>query len=231
LSIIDTVIFDLDQTLLDKGHSLINFAKAQYERFALHAFVADKHEFVAKFTQLNNRVMPKEDVYLELFDIFKIKSTLCAPLLDDLNQNFHKFSIGFPGLIDMLNSLKKSGYKLGMITNGREFYQRNKIIALGITAFFDDIVISGAVNLRKPDHAIFQLSLSNLGSSPEQSVFVGDNLTADIMPSHELGMRTIFKSDDRTTDYPDAICKDLREIVDLINGFSDSIHSRRKASN
>lgn len=220
MTTIDTVIFDLDQTLLDKEQSLINFAKYQYEHFSLQRFIADKSEFIKTFTQLNNIVMPKEDVYNELLDIFRMEKTLYNALLDDLNHNFHLHSIGFPGLNEMLLSLKERGYKIGMITNGREFYQRNKMMALGIMDFFDDIVISGAVNLRKPDHAIFQLSLSNLNSSAERSVFVGDNLKADIIPSNEIGMRTILKCNDHTVNYPDAICDHLLEIPDLIKGFS-----------
>ncbi|MGO4696149.1 HAD family hydrolase [Paenibacillus sp. 2TAB26] len=220
MSTIDTIIFDLDQTLLDKNQSLINFAKYQYERFALHTFIADRDEFIAKFTELNNRLLPKEDVYHELIGFFKIEDALFSPLLNDLNNHFHQYSVGFPGMNEMLLSLKQRGYKLGMITNGREFYQRNKVNALGIMELFDDIVISGAVNLRKHDHAIFQLSLSNLSSSSAQSVFVGDNLKADIIPANELGMRTILKSNDHSIKYPDAICHDLREIPAIIHRFS-----------
>ncbi|GAA3402248.1 HAD family hydrolase [Paenibacillus hodogayensis] len=217
---IDTVIFDLDQTLLDKDQSLINFAKYQYARFSLHHFIADESEFIVRFTQYNNIVMPKEEVYRKLIHIFNIDNALYSVLLDDLNNNFHEYSIGFPGLNEMLRSLKQSGYKLGIITNGREFYQRNKIISLGIMELFDDIVISEAVNLRKPDHAIFRLSLSNLNSSSERAVFVGDNLNADIIPSQEIGMRTILKGKHHSSRYPDATCEDLTEIPNLIKGFS-----------
>lgn len=164
--------------------------------------------------------MPKEEVYNKLISIFNIEKALYPVLLEDLNNNFHLYSIGFPGLTKMLYSLKQSGFKLGMITNGREFYQRNKITSLGITELFDDIVISGAVNLRKPDHEIFRLSLSNLDSSSERTVFVGDNLKADIIPSKEIGMRTILKSKDSSSSYADASCNDLTEIPNIINGFS-----------
>ncbi|WP_138751636.1 HAD family hydrolase [Paenibacillus sinopodophylli] len=216
---IDTVIFDLDQTLLNKDQSLINFAKYQYARFSLHQFITEENEFIEKFTEYNNIVMPKEDVYRKLINIFNLESTLYSVLLEDLNNNFHLYSIGFPGLNEMLCTLKQRGYKLGMITNGREFFQRNKMISLGIMELFDDIVISEAVNLRKPDHAIFRLSLSNLNSLAERSVFIGDNLKADIVPSKEMGMRTIFKSKDISSSYPDATCDDLTEIPKIINAF------------
>jgi len=74
--------------------------------------------------------------------------------------------------------------------------------------------------LRKPDHAIFQLSLSNLNSSSERAVFVGDNLKADIIPSKDIGMRAILKGKDNSSSYPDATCDDLMEIPNLIMSFS-----------
>lgn len=217
---IDTVIFDLDQTLLDKDQSLFNFATYQYSKFSLHKYINDISEFIGTFTEYNNIVMPKEDVYRKLIAKFNLESALFTPLLEDLNHNFHLHCVGFPGLNVMLYSLKQSGYKLGIITNGREFFQRNKILSLGIMELFDDIVISEAVKLRKPDHAIFELSLSNLDSSCERAVFIGDNINADIIPSKEIGMRTIHKSKDILSHYADATCDNLQEIPNIIKGFS-----------
>jgi len=74
--------------------------------------------------------------------------------------------------------------------------------------------------LRKPEHAIFRLSLTNLNSSSERTVFIGDNLKADIIPSKEIGMRAIHRGKDHSSKYPDAICDNLMEIPTLINGLS-----------
>lgn len=219
LSRVDTVIFDLDQTLLDKDQSLLNFANYQYEQFSLARFISDKNEFIARFSELNNIVMPKEEVYEKLVDIFDIEKSLHSEMLDDLNNNFHLYSVGFPGLHEMLNTLKEHGYKLGIITNGRDFYQRNKIFALGISNYFNEIVTSGAVNIKKPDHTIFQIALNNLQSSSESSVFIGDSLKADVVPAKELGMFTILKSKDSLSTVPDAICDDLWEIPNIISHF------------
>lgn len=103
---VDTVIFDLDQTLLDKEQSLINFANYQYEEFSLVRFIPEKIDFVEKFSELNNIVMPKEEVYERLVDIFKIEISLYDELLADLNNNFHVYSVGFSGLHEMLETLK-----------------------------------------------------------------------------------------------------------------------------
>ncbi|MGO4546780.1 HAD family hydrolase [Paenibacillus sp. 2TAB23] len=214
---IDTVIFDLDQTLFDKNQSLLSFANYQYNQFGLIRFIPNKREFIDKFTELNNVVMPKEEVYAKLIDIFHIEKSLYAELLTDLNTNFHLHSVGFPGLHEMLVILKQQGYKLGLITNGRDFYQRNKISALGITDYFSVIVTSGEVHIKKPDHAIFNIALKDLDSSCERTVFIGDSLRADIIPAKELGMFAILKSKDESHTEPDAICDNLMDLPNVIN--------------
>lgn len=219
---IAAVIFDLDQTLLDKHQSLIRFADHQYDAFDLEACHIDRRTFLDKFTELNHEVRPKEEVYRDLFGIFNLDSSLFAAMLDDLNRNFPAYAIGYPGLLAMLEELKQSSYQLGMITNGRAFYQRNKIRAVGIEHYFDDIVISEAVGLRKPDHAIFQLALSNLNLSADQAVFVGDNLKADIIPAKELGMRTIWKQRGLHSEYADKVCEELPDIPLCLQSLSQT---------
>ncbi|ACT01176.1 HAD family hydrolase [Paenibacillus sp. JDR-2] len=213
------VIFDLDQTLLDKHQSSIGFANHQYDAYALEAFRIDKGEYIRKFTEMNHVVRPKEEVYKDLVGLFAIDSSLLPVMLEDLNQNFSKYAIGYPGLKEMLSGLKKAAFKLGMITNGRAFYQRDKIRALGIECYFDDIIISEAVGLRKPDPAIFQLSLTNLNVSAAEAVFVGDNLKKDMIPAKELGMKTIWKQMADPNEYADFACDDLSEIPNLIYSF------------
>jgi haloacid dehalogenase superfamily, subfamily IA, variant 3 with third motif having DD or ED/haloacid dehalogenase superfamily, subfamily IA, variant 1 with third motif having Dx(3-4)D or Dx(3-4)E len=219
MSNITAVIFDLDQTLLDKHQSLIRFANHQYNTFALESFHIDRDDFIQKFTEMNHVVRPKEEIYKELVKNFHIDSSLLAVMLDDLNEHFSDYAIGYPGLMTMLNELKEASFKLGMITNGRDFYQRNKIRSLGIESYFDDIVISEAAGVRKPDHAIFQLSLSHLNIAADEAVFVGDNIQKDMIPAKELGMRTIWKQKNVYSEYADRVCDDLLQIPTLIQNL------------
>jgi putative hydrolase of the HAD superfamily len=218
--VINTVIFDLDQTLLDKSQSLINFSISQFERFKLDRFISDNESFLKQFLDLNNQSIPKALVYESLVEQFGLEMRLYNELLNDLDLNFHKYCVGFQGLIEMLDILTKQGIKLGIITNGRGFYQRNKIESLGISHYFSDIVISGFVSLRKPDHKIFRLALNNLNSLHNTSVFVGDNLKADIIPAKEIGMFTILKGIGEKHIFSDAITNDLEEIPEIINSFN-----------
>lgn len=80
--------------------------------------------------------MPKEEVYEELVSLFKIEKSLHTVLLDDLNNNFHVYSVGFPGLHQMLTTLKEQEYKLGIITNGRDFLPKKQNFSFGNIGLF-----------------------------------------------------------------------------------------------
>ena len=45
---------------------------------------------------------------------------------------------------------------------------------------FDDVVLSCAVGLRKPDPAIYQLACERLGVEPEECLFVGDGANDEL---------------------------------------------------
>jgi putative hydrolase of the HAD superfamily len=57
---------------------------------------------------------------------------------------------------------------------------------------FDVVVVSGAVNKRKPSPEIFKQALNALGVFANETVFVGDTLDADIAGPKEVGMKTVY---------------------------------------
>ncbi|GGH77217.1 putative hydrolase of the HAD superfamily [Pullulanibacillus pueri] len=215
----DTVLFDLDQTLLDKKQSLYNFSRYQFNKFSLSRFISREQDFIEKFVALNMIVLPKDQVYKQLVASFDIEEDLLPMLLKDLNQNFHLHCVGYEGLHSMLEVLKSKHFKLGVVTNGRDFYQRNKIASLGIDQYFDTIVTSGSVNIRKPDHAIFKLALKALNTLSEKAVFVGDNLEADIIPAKALGMSTVHMGGHNAHPCVDVTCANLNDIPRIIESF------------
>ncbi|WP_022794548.1 HAD family hydrolase [Marinococcus halotolerans] len=212
----DAVLFDLDQTLLDKQQTLSLFAEYQHEHFALHRY-AYLQTFKDIFISLNNQLLPKTVVYQEIGRQCGIPKKFLEQLLQNLNECYPKFSEGFPGLHHMLAALHKKNYKIGIVTNGRDFYQRNKITSLAIQQYLDLIVTSGQLNLRKPDPKVFQYALDYLRVQAANTVFIGDHPEADIFPAKKLGMLTIHKttnaspcahaSTDRLEDIPRIIGK------------------------
>ena len=84
-------------------------------------------------------------------------------------------------------------FKLGIVSN---FAIPECVFKLlekeGLAAFFDVVVVSGAVNKRKPSLEIFRKALETLGVSAEETVFVGDTVDADVEGAKKAGMKTIF---------------------------------------
>lgn len=84
-------------------------------------------------------------------------------------------------------------YKLGIVSN---FAIPECVVKLlethGLDKFFDVVIVSGAVNKRKPSPEIFQQALKKLSVDATETVFVGDTVDADIKGAKDMGMKTIF---------------------------------------
>ncbi|ENU30736.1 MULTISPECIES: HAD family hydrolase [unclassified Acinetobacter] len=186
------IIFDLDQTLLDRTTSLIRFLTWQTNYFRL---IPNKvrEQFIKRFLELDdNGKVWKDLVYEKLTQEFMIKHISKDQLLESYINDFNKFSCCYENVEITINQLKQHGYLIGLISNGRTPFQEHNFYALGLSEFFSSILVSEAVGLRKPDPKIFLLSCTQLGVPPQDCIFVGDNEIADIQGAKKVGMRTIF---------------------------------------
>lgn len=84
-------------------------------------------------------------------------------------------------------------YKLGIVSNYAIPECVFKLLERhGLAGLFDVVVVSGAVNKRKPSPEIFQKALEKLGVDAESTVFVGDTVDADVQGPRSVGMKTIY---------------------------------------
>ena len=99
-------------------------------------------------------------------------------------------------------------YKLGIVSN---FAIPECVVKLlekhGLDAFFDVVVVSGAVNKRKPSPEIFLQALQRLGVDASETVFVGDTVDADVQGAKAAGMKTIY-IERRLQEEKEAACPD-----------------------
>lgn len=92
-----------------------------------------------------------------------------------------------------LQQLQESGYRLGMISNAGDARDVHRLVDnAGLRPYFEQILISAEVGLRKPHPRIFEQALEFFAVSPAQAVMVGDTLEADILGANNLGMRSIW---------------------------------------
>ncbi|WP_251027780.1 HAD family hydrolase [Bacillus sp. ISL-41] len=194
---IEAVFFDFDGTLLDREASLVKFIEEQYERYKPELNEIDKQLYIKRFIELDARgYVWKDKVYNQLLAEMNIAGVTWQKLLEDYITNFKHSCTGFQNLHEVLGKLKQMGLKMGMISNGKTHFQMANIKALDIEGYFDTILISEAVGLRKPDSQIFQKGLEALAVSASRSIFVGDHPENDVAASKRAGMMGIWKRDD-----------------------------------
>lgn len=95
-------------------------------------------------------------------------------------------------LHDVLDELG-ARYRLALLSNypsGEDV--RASLDRIGITEYFESIVVSGEVGYVKPHPLPFRTVLEELGESAGQALFVGDNWLADIQGPKRLGMQAAW---------------------------------------
>jgi len=115
-------------------------------------------------------------------------------------------------------------YRLGIISNFAIPECVHKLLqTAGIEQFFDVIVVSAAVNKRKPASEIFESTLKVMGFSAFEVVFVGDTIDADVEGSKAAGMKAVYierrpqKQSDKFL--PDCIIRNLSELPSALGKY------------
>jgi len=96
------------------------------------------------------------------------------------------------GVFEVLDAIRKEGYRIGMIANGDSTDCWNIIEATGLHNYFGAIVISEEVGIEKPNQRIFEVALGKLGVEPENAVMVGNRIDADILGANMFGMKSVW---------------------------------------
>ncbi len=83
-----------------------------------------------------------------------------------------------------------------MITNNIREYADAWRSLIPVEELFDLVVDSSRVGMRKPNPAIFRLTLERLGGlAPERTVFL-DDCEGNVKAADSLGMKTVHVRDD-----------------------------------
>jgi putative hydrolase of the HAD superfamily len=189
----------------------------------LRSYVKDEEKFVTRFMELDsNGTVWKDKVYETLLEEFGIKEWSSAELLSVYENCFCGFAIPREGVRDALLVLSRS-HKIGLISNGMSPFQERNFRGLGLSSFFQSVMVSQAVNLRKPDARIFQRGCEELGVEPSETVYVGDNPVADIQGAKDAGLLTVFVPTLLHPDCPfaDAVCDDMSELPVIIKKLTN----------
>lgn len=101
-------------------------------------------------------------------------------------------------LLDLAASLRRPPqFQVAVLSNASTDLEQEILHEkLGILDRFDLVVNSARVGVKKPDPAIFHLTLERLGVAPHEAIFV-DDMPANVAAAAALGMHAIHFEDPR----------------------------------
>jgi phosphoglycolate phosphatase len=172
-----TVVFDLDGTLVDSLADIIGSFQYGFARFGLTA--PDEAQVRALVGQ------PLEAMYAA-FAPADLIPELCAEYRVHYAQNFVTRSRPYPGVPELLATLRGRGYALAVATTKRTPMARSFVEALGLGALLDHVQGTDGFP-HKPAPDVIHRALSALGT---RGVWmVGDTVT-DIQAGRAAGLKT-----------------------------------------
>jgi putative hydrolase of the HAD superfamily len=213
------VVFDLDETLLDRKRSLDAYVRSLGRAAGNRG--ADAEQFMEVFWELDgDGRVPRRELFEALCQRFDLGATA-----EDIEVHFYQNAWLKPVLMnganDLIAELKRRSYVVGIVTNGSSRAQKAKLENSGLLECVDAHVISGEFGTRKPEKAIYAEIIRRLDINPEQSWFVGDDPVADVWGAAQAGFKTVWV--ERHLPWPNDLnrCYVLRvsHIAEIMNAF------------
>ncbi|WP_405625000.1 HAD family hydrolase [Streptomyces sp. NBC_01396] len=207
------VLFDLDNTLVDRQGTLADWAAEFTTRHGLE----DKE-------QAHILRMVADRAYPSTFDTIRTRYWLptptaelwrayCADIADLVSCP--------PEVLDGLDELRAAGWRVGVATNGAVDIQHAKLRAASISERVDGVFVSGEADARKPQTRHFALAAARCGTMlGDGGWMVGDNPVNDIGGARAAGLRTVWVSNSSSwppdDPGPDHVVPHARAAIDLL---------------
>jgi len=145
-----------------------------------------------------------------------LDETACAAVIERLalsHAQRHVWCSPDPAASRTLDQLKQQGLMLAVISNTEDGRLIDSLDAAGISDRFDLLIDSHLVGHRKPDAAIFRLTLDRLGIEAHEAAFVGDSYVHDALAARAMGLRGILL--DPLDLHPESVCPRIKTLDEL----------------
>ncbi len=240
------VLFDLGSTLIEFqgewNEVMWRGAQAQIAFLQAHGLQLDPDTFLKRHRELIMQFIEKgQQDWIEYSSDKALKLALAEFGYPDLPQSLIDQSLTtlyaygetlwqpFPDTYATLDALRDAGYRLAIVSNARDAGNVHRLIDNHrLRPWFDPILISAEIGVRKPNPRIFQAALDQWGIGPNEAVMVGDMLGADVLGAKNAGLRSVWATMQAgrsaneahlDTLVPDATIASLSELMPLLESW------------
>ncbi len=184
-NLINTVLFDLDGTLVDTAPDLGYALNLQLQR---HGKAPLTDAAIRPFASHGSRglidlgfgIMPKDDNFIQMRDEY----------LSIYDTVFTRSPVLLPGIADLLQVIESKGLKWGIVTNKPRRFTEKLIESIHLHLNAACVVCGDDAPQPKPSPATLLLACSQVGVAAENCMYVGD-AERDIQAGKAAGMKTV----------------------------------------
>ena len=174
------VVLDVDGTLMDTNYLHVEAWARAFEEVGYRVPRAELHKQVGKGSDLLIREF--------------VEDAERAEKIDELHSEFYgelqEYGHPLPGAKELIPTLAERGYGVWFVTSAKDVELEHHMSELEVEDTLSGVVNSSAVENSKPAPDIFELTLEKAGSSPDETVAVGDAIW-DIESASAAGIRTV----------------------------------------
>lgn len=200
----DTIIFDVDDTLYDQALSFHNTFRTLFEG----TFTYEEIDQIYKVSRKYSEILFDQSEAGEITQFEWQTGRIIAACNDfdipiDMKKaaDFHEAYVAeqqnitlFPEVEELLDVLYKEGQQLAILTNGEEQHQTRKINQLKLSKWIpvENTFISGTLGHAKPKREIFEIIEEKLQLDKSKTVYIGDSFEKDIVGAKQVGWQAIW---------------------------------------
>ncbi len=214
----ETIIFDLDGTLVDTAPDLTAALNAVLIRERLPTVPLDqvRHMVGRGALALIESALTSHGISYDpnrIADLFK-------HFLEYYETNIAETSRPFEGVVHQLDTLSRNGHKLGVCTNKPIALSLKLLTELDMKKFFPMVLGADSKPYRKPDPRHLIDTVVELGGNPSDSVLIGDSET-DAKTAQAASIPVILVS----FGYSEIPVRDLKAnvVIDHFDSLQDAL--------
>ena len=242
----DAIIFDLGGTLIyfdsNWPEVLQQADHALYDSLYTAGIQLPKDSFLSQFRrQIDEYYRQRETEFIEYTTLYVLRIILAEWGYPDASDSILRPALAAmyqitqecwqieQDALPTLTALKEAGYQLGIISNASDDADVQALVdKVRIRPFFDFVLTSASLGVRKPNPKIFQAGLNHWVVPANRALMVGDTLGADILGAQLSGMAGIWitrwadtpaNRAHADTIYPDARITTLVELPGLLENI------------
>lgn len=230
---ISTILWDVDNTLLDFPYSMRNALKQCF--CSIGMTITDK--MTERYAEINEGwwkrleqgEVTKEQLlsgrFVDFFEEYGLKNIDVQRFRKEYQRNLGNVYSYLDDSLTICKSLQTK-FQQYVVTNGVASTQRSKLGLSGFADVMDGMFISEEIGCNKPATGFFEYCLAQIKEkNKEKILIVGDSLTSDMRGGRDAGIRTCWYNPSEKP-LPEGVVvdyeiSDLHQIYDILEIFAE----------